>query len=190
MSTQTSIEWTEMTWNPVVGCTKVSPGCKHCYAENMARRLQAMGTPGYENGFRLSLRPEKLQEPLQRKKPTIYFVNSMSDLFHEQVPDTYIDQVFAVIHQASQHTFQILTKRAERLADYFSQRTPPANAWLGVSVEDREYGVPRIDCLRGINAAIRFLSAEPLLEDLGELNLTDIHWVIVGGESGAKARPM
>ncbi|HEP9000066.1 TPA: DUF5131 family protein, partial [Pseudomonas aeruginosa] len=106
MSTQTSIEWTEMTWNPVVGCTKVSPGCKHCYAENMARRLQAMGTPGYENGFRLSLRPEKLQEPLQRKKPTIYFVNSMSDLFHEQVPDTYIDQVFAVIHQASQHTFQ------------------------------------------------------------------------------------
>ncbi|HCL3239964.1 TPA: phage Gp37/Gp68 family protein, partial [Pseudomonas aeruginosa] len=108
----------------------------------------------------------------------------------EQVPDTYIDQVFAVIHQASQHTFQILTKRAERLADYFSQRTPPANAWLGVSVEDREYGVPRIDCLRGINAAIRFLSAEPLLEDLGELNLTDIHWVIVGGESGAKARPM
>lgn len=130
MSTQTSIEWTEMTWNPIVGCTKVSPGCKHCYAENMAYRLQAMGTPGYENGFRLSLRPEKLQEPLQRKKPTIYFVNSMSDLFHEHVPDEYIDQVFEVIQKASQHTFQILTKRAERLAEYFSKRTPPANAWL------------------------------------------------------------
>ena len=190
MSTQTSIEWTEMTWNPVVGCTKVSPGCKHCYAENMAHRLQAMGTSGYENGFRLSLRPEKLQEPLQRKKPTIYFVNSMSDLFHEHVPDDYIDQVFEVIRKASQHTFQILTKRAERLATYFSTRTPPANAWLGVSVEDREYGVPRIDCLRRIDATIRFLSVEPLLEDLGELDLTDIHWVIVGGESGPKARPM
>lgn len=162
MSTQTSIEWTEMTWNPVVGCTKVSPGCKHCYAENMAHRLQAMGTPGYENGFRLSLRPEKLQEPLQRKKPTIYFVNSMSDLFHEHVPDDYIDQVFEVIQKASQHTFQILTKRAERLATYFGSRTPPANAWLGVSVEDREYGVPRIDCLRRVNATIRFLSVEPL----------------------------
>jgi len=190
MSTQTSIEWTEMTWNPIVGCTKVSPGCKHCYAENMAYRLQAMGTPGYENGFRLSLRPEKLQEPLQRKKPTIYFVNSMSDLFHEHVPDEYIDQVFEVIQKASQHTFQILTKRAERLAEYFSKRTPPANAWLGVSVEDREYGVPRIDCLRQVDATIRFLSAEPLLENLGELDLTDIHWVIVGGESGPKARPM
>jgi len=149
-----------------------------------------MGTSGYENGFRLSLRPEKLQEPLQRKKPTIYFVNSMSDLFHEQVPDEYIDQVFEVIRQASQHTFQILTKRAERLADYFSQRTPPVNAWLGVSVEDKAYGVPRIDCLRRIDASICFLSAEPLLEDLGELDLTDIHWVIVGGGSGGEARPM
>lgn len=190
MSTQTSIEWTEMTWNPIVGCTKVSPGCKHCYAENMAHRLQAMGTPGYENGFKLSLRPEKLREPLQRKKPTIYFVNSMSDLFHEKVPDHYIDQVFEVVREATQHTFQILTKRAERLADYFSKRTPPTNAWLGVSVEDKAYGVPRIDCLRRVNATIRFLSAEPLLEDLGEIDLTDIHWVIVGGESGNKARPM
>lgn len=190
MSTQTSIEWTEMTWNPVVGCTKVSPGCKHCYAETMARRLQAMRTPGYENGFELSLRPEKLQEPLRRKKPTIYFVNSMSDLFHEQVPDNYIEAVFDVIAQSPQHTFQILTKRADRMADYFSTRKPPVNAWLGVSVEDRTYGAPRIDCLRKVDATIRFLSVEPLLEDLGEIDLTDIHWVIVGGESGPKARPM
>nr|WP_298522556.1 phage Gp37/Gp68 family protein [uncultured Halomonas sp.] len=190
MSTQTRIEWTERTWNPVVGCTKVSPGCKHCYAESMASRLQAMKTPGYENGFKLRLLPERMKEPLQRKKPTIYFVNSMSDLFHEQIPDSYIDQVFEVMHKASQHTFQILTKRAERLAEYFSDRTPPPNAWLGVSVEDKAYGVPRIDCLRQINAGIRFLSAEPLLEDLGEIDLTGIHWVIVGGESGPKARPM
>lgn len=163
MSTQTRIEWTEMTWNPVVGCTKVSPGCKHCYAENIARQLQAMGTPGYERGFRLSFRAEKLQEPLLRKKPTIYFVNAMSDLFHERVPDTYIDQVLDVIHQASRHTFQILTKRAERLAAYLSHRPPP-NAWLGVSVEDKVYSGPRIDSLRQVAATIPFLSAEPLLE--------------------------
>lgn len=190
MGTQTKIEWTEMTWNPTVGCTKVSPGCKHCYAETMARRLNAMGTPGYENGFELTLLPNRLNEPLKRKIPTIYFVNSMSDLFHEDVPFEYIDQVFATIQQANQHTFQVLTKRAERMATYFSTRKVPPNAWLGVSVEDRQYGVPRIALLRKIKASVRFLSAEPLLEDLGRLNLKGIHWVIVGGESGAKSRPM
>lgn len=190
MSTQTSIEWTERTWNPVVGCSKVSPGCAHCYAEVMARRLQAMGVKGYENGFDVTLLPKRLQEPLLRKAPTIYFVNSMSDLFHEKIPEKYIRQVFDVICRAPQHTFQVLTKRAERLAEFFGNDRPPMNAWLGVTVEDRRYGVPRIDSLRRVPAAVRFLSVEPLLEDLGELDLSGIHWVIVGGESGPKARPM
>lgn len=190
MTTISKIEWTERTWNPTVGCTKISPGCKHCYAEGMAARLQAMGTPGYENGFELTLLPQRLNDPLQRKTPTTYFVNSMSDLFHEAVPDAYIAQVFDVIRQANWHTFQILTKRADRMASFFEDKSAPQNAWLGVSVEDEKYGVPRIDHLRGVNAAIRFLSVEPLLEDLGELNLDRIHWVIVGGESGPRARPM
>jgi len=190
MTTYSRIEWTEQTWNPTVGCTKISPGCKHCYAEAMAKRLRAMGMRGYENGFRLTLMPERLAEPLERRKPTIYFVNSMSDLFHEKVPFGYIERVFDVIQQAHHHTFQILTKRAERMAAFCRGRTVPPNAWLGVSVEDRKYGVPRIDVLRGVDATIRFLSVEPLLEDLGQINLTDIHWVIVGGESGQKARPM
>lgn len=190
MTTGTNIEWTEMTWNPTVGCTKISPGCKNCYAEKMAERLMAMSTPGYENGFTLTLLPNRLDDPLRRKKPTVYFVNSMSDLFHEDVPSDYIDSVFEVITRAHWHTFQILTKRADRLAHYFETRTAPVNAWLGVSVEDRKYGIPRIDQLRTVNATVRFLSIEPLLEDLGEMNLTDIHWVIVGGESGPKARPM
>ncbi|SDK53772.1 protein gp37 [Methylophilus rhizosphaerae] len=184
------IEWTELTWNPVVGCTKISPGCKHCYAETMAGRLKAMGTPGYENGFTLTLLPNRLNDPLNRKKPTVYFVNSMSDLFHENVPFEFIDKVFETINKATQHQFQILTKRAERLAEYFSDRTPPENAWIGVSVEDKKYGVERIDHLRKVPAQIRFLSVEPLLEDVGELNLEGIHWVIVGGESGPNARPM
>lgn len=190
MSQQSKIEWTQATWNPTVGCTKISPGCKFCYAETMAKRLQAMRVHGYEHGFELVVLPERLEQPLKRKKPTTYFVDSMSDLFHEQVPDDFIAQVFNVIQQASQHRFQILTKRAERLADFFKTATPPNNAWLGVSVEDRQYGLPRIDHLRKVNAQIRFLSIEPLLEDLGEIDLTGIHWVIVGGESGAKARPM
>lgn len=156
----------------------------------MAKRLKAMGTPGYENGFALTLLPERLDDPVRRKKPTVYFVNSMSDLFHERVPDEYIDKVFAVIAQTPQHTYQILTKRAARMARYFKTRTPPSNAWLGVSVEDRKYGVPRIDHLRKVPASIRFLSVEPLLSDVGDLDLTEIHWVIVGGESGPKARPM
>jgi protein gp37 len=190
MSTQSRIEWTEQTWNPTVGCTKVSPGCKNCYAETMARRLKAIGVRGYENGFRLTLMPERLAEPLERHKPTVYFVNSMSDLFHEKVPFDYIRRVFDVMAHAPQHTFQVLTKRAERMAAFCRQITVPPNAWLGVSVENRKHGVPRIDILRTIDAGVRFLSVEPLLEDLGRIDLTGIHWVIVGGESGVKARPM
>lgn len=187
---ESAIEWTEHTWNPVTGCTKISPGCKHCYAETMTRRLTAMGAPGYENGFDLTLHPERLQQPLKRKAPTVYFVNSMSDLFHDEVPDVYIDRVLDVCRQTPQHTYQVLTKRADRLPEYFSRRECPTNVWLGVSVEDRKYGVPRIDLLRRVPAHIRFLSVEPLLEDVGALDLTGIHWVIVGGESGPKARPM
>ncbi len=187
---ESSIEWTQHTWNPVTGCTKVSPGCKHCYAEVMARRLKAMGAAGYDNGFELALHPSRLNQPLQRKSPTTYFVNSMSDLFHEEVPDTFIEQVLAVCATTPQHTYQILTKRAERLPGFFSSRHCPPNVWLGVSVEDRRYGAPRIDLLRQVRAAVRFLSIEPLLEDLGKLDLAGMHWVIVGGESGANARPM
>lgn len=190
MSTISKIEWTEMTWNPMTGCSKVSPGCKNCYAETMTKRLQAMGTNGYDNGFDISLLPERLDQPLRRKKPTVYFVNSMSDLFHEKASFSFLDEVFDVIARTPQHTYQILTKRAGRMSKYFSKRTPPKNAWLGVSVEDKKYGLPRIDKLRTIPAKIRFLSVEPLLEDLGEINIDGIHWVIVGGESGSNARPM
>jgi protein gp37 len=190
MATVTAIEWTEETWNPVTGCSKVSAGCEHCYAEVMARRLKAMRARGYDNGFELSLLPERLQQPLHKKKPTRFFVNSMSDLFHEEVPDSFLDEVFAIINQTPQHTYQILTKRAYRLPEYFGSRTLPSNVWLGVTVEDKQSGIPRIDHLRGINATVRFLSVEPLLEDLGDLNLNGIHWVIVGGESGPNARPM
>lgn len=192
MSTVSRIEWTEQTWNPTTGCTKISPGCKHCYAETMAHRLQAMGVSGYANGFKLSILPERLVEPLNRRKPTTYFVNSMSDLFHNDIPFEFLDQVFDVIKRTPQHTYQILTKRAARMRKYFvpGERLLPGNVWLGVSVENRKYGLPRIDELREIEASIRFLSVEPLLEDLGELDLTGIHWVIVGGESGPKARPM
>jgi protein gp37 len=190
MTSQSRIEWTEQTWNPTTGCTKISPGCKHCYAEAMANRLQAMGAGGYDHGFDLALHLGRLGQPLARKKPTVYFVNSMSDLFHEDIPDKFLDEVFGVIRATPQHTYQILTKRAERLPRYFAQRKCPTNVWLGVSVEDRAYGLPRIDHLRRVKAHIRFLSVEPLLEDLGDIDLSDIHWVIVGGESGPKARPM
>jgi protein gp37 len=190
MANRSRIEWTEATWNPVTGCTKVSAGCKHCYAETMAKRLHAMGTRGYENGFRLTLQPDRLEEPLRHRKPTVYFVNSMSDLYHPSVPDAFIDQVFEVIQRAPQHIFQILTKRADRLPSYFANRSVPANVWLGVSVENRRHGVPRIDLLRQVRASVRFLSIEPLLEDVGAMDLSGIHWVIVGGESGPKARPM
>ncbi len=190
MTTTSRIEWTEQTWNPAVGCTKISSGCKHCYAETMAKRLKAMGTPGYENGFTLQILPQRLLDPIKRKKPTVYFVNSMSDLFHDRIPDSYIEQVFEVIDQTPQHTYQILTKRAARMARFFKNRPVPDNAWLGVTVENRKHGVPRIDYLRKVPARIRFLSIEPLLEDIGALDLKYIHWVIVGGESGPKARPM
>ena len=190
MSTYSRIEWTEQTWNPTIGCTKISPGCKNCYAESMAKRLQAMGSRGYEDGFNLKIMPERLAAPLERKKPTVYFVNSMSDLFHEKIPFTYIDEVFEVMRKAHHHTFQLLTKRPKRMAKYAATRVVPPNVWLGVSVEDRKYGVPRIDVLRKIDSTTRFLSVEPMLEDVGDIDLTGIHWVIVGGESGRRARPM
>jgi len=190
MATSSRIEWTEQTWNPVTGCSKLSPGCAFCYAEVFAKRLQAMGVAGYKNGFAVTLHPSRLEQPLRRRKPTIYFVNSMIDLFHEDVPDAFIEQIFAVIEAAPQHRFQILTKRAERLTLFAKGRHIPANAWLGVSVENRRHGVPRIDLLRKVEAKIRFLSVEPLLEDIGSINLAGIHWVIVGGESGPRSRPM
>ena len=190
MSTKTSIEWTEHTWNPAVGCTKISAGCAHCYAEVMARRLKAMGVKGYENGFELTLLPERLGEPLKRRQPTTYFVNSMSDLFHEQIPYSYLDKIFSVIRTSPHHNFQILTKRSERMAEYFKGKIPPKNAWLGVTAENRTSGLSRLDDLRTIRASVRFVSVEPLLEDLGEMDLSGVHWVIVGGESGPNARPM
>lgn len=241
---KTSIEWTRgedgmegKTWNPVRGCTKVSPGCKNCYAETFAERFR--GVPGhpYEQGFDLRLVPDKLDEPLHWRKPCRVFVNSMSDLFHEDVPDEFIDRVFAVMALAPQHSFQVLTKRPERMREYFVRLEdrvqewdqgegeteeylitkilesdcdeaiekacrqwlyfwnarhlgwPLPNVWLGVSVENRQHGLPRIDVLRQVPAALRFLSIEPLLEDIGQLDLTGISWLILGGESGAKARP-
>ena len=187
---QSKIEWTEETWNPVIGCNEVSEGCRHCYAKVMARRLQAMGVPAYKNGFKVKMLYERLEQPLKNRKPTKYFVNSMSDLFHKDVTFEFIDRVFDVIRSTPYHTYQILTKREKRLAEYFAKRDCPKNVWLGVTVEDKKSGVPRMDYLRNIDASVRFISAEPLLEDLGELDLTGIHWVIVGGESGNQARPM
>lgn len=186
---QSKIEWTEATWNPSVGCNKISTGCKHCYAEVMARRLQAMRTPGYEKGFEFTILPDRLEMPLSIKKPTKFFVNSMSDLFHEKMPFEYLDRVFDTIRRTPQHHYQILTKRANILADYFKDRQVPDNVWLGVTVESVEVKY-RMDILRSIPAKIRFISMEPLVSDLGELDLTEIHWVIVGGESGNQARPM
>ena len=190
MSKQTSIEWTELSWNPTTGCTKVSPGCENCYAETMAHRLKAMGLKGYENGFTLTLQPDRLKEPLSRRKSSMYFVNSMSDLFHQDVPDQYIKKVLSVISKANWHTFQILTKRAKRMEQFFKNKTIPNNLWMGVTVENQKYGLPRIDHLRHTAASTRFISMEPLLEDLGLIDLSGISWVIVGGESGSKARPM
>ena len=184
------IEWTEQTWNPSAGCTKISSGCKNCYAESMANRLQAIGVKGYENGFEFNIVPSRLGEPLKRKKPTVFFVNSMSDIFHEDMPLDYLDKIFDVIKKTPHHTYQILTKRADKMFKYLSNRTIPPNIWLGVTVEDKKNGVPRIDKLRQLNATVLFLSVEPLLEDLGEINLDNIDWVIVGGESGNKARAM
>ena len=186
----TKIEWTERTWNPVTGCTKQSAGCAHCYAETMARRLHAMGLKKYSNGFEPTLHPESLDEPLAWKKGSSIFVCSMSDLFHPNVPFEFIDKVMHTIEATPQHRYQLLTKRAERMAEYFSTREVPVNAWLGVTVECRQV-LSRIDALRSIeDATVRFLSCEPLLEDLGDFDLTGIQWMIVGGESGPNARPM
>ncbi len=188
MSTRSTIEWTESTWNPLSGCTKVSPGCKHCYAERMARRLQAMGNANYRNGFALTLHEHVLGYPLRWKKPQMIFVNSMSDLFHEDVPESFIQQVFTVMRQAHWHTFQVLTKRSERLLELDMAIDWPENVWMGVSVENQDYAF-RVDHLRQTHAHVKFLSFEPLLGPL-TLDLSGIHWVIVGGESGPKARPM
>ncbi len=189
MATKSSIEWTEATWNPVTGCTKISPGCKHCYAERMSFRLQAMGQRNYTNGFKLTLHERMLEKPLSWKKPQRIFVNSMSDLFHDDVPVDFILKVFAVMQRASWHQFQVLTKRSQRLLDLNDQISWPDNVWMGVSVENQDYTF-RIDDLRKINAVTKFLSLEPLLGPLSGLNLNGINWVIVGGESGPGARPM
>jgi protein gp37 len=194
MSDKSSIEWTDATWNPVRGCTKISPGCKHCYAETFAERFRGVSGHPYEQGFDLRLVPEKLGEPLRWSSPKTVFVNSMSDLFHEGVPDDYILQVVHVMQLANWHTYQVLTKRSDRLRDLLSSKlsfvAELGHIWWGVSVEDRKFGVPRIAHLQDAPAAVRFLSIEPLLEDVGLLDLRGIHWVIVGGESGAGARPM
>ncbi|MGZ3680206.1 MAG: DUF5131 family protein [Ktedonobacterales bacterium] len=194
MSAQSKIEWTDATWNPVRGCTKISPGCKHCYALTFAERFR--GVPGhpYEQGFDLRLVSEKLFEPFQWTGSRMVFVNSMSDLFHKDVPDAYIQQVAAVMQKANWHTYQVLTKRADRMVEMlngplqFVANEP--HIWWGVSAEDRRYGLPRIDLLRTAPVRVRFLSIEPLLQDLGQINLEGISWVIVGGESGPKARPL
>lgn len=194
MSAQSTIEWTDATWNPVRGCTKISPGCAHCYAEVFAERFR--GVPGhpYERGFDLRLVPEKLAEPFRWKKPSMIFVNSMSDLFHEGVSDDYIIEVAHVMCRANWHTYQVLTKRAERLKKLLNGKLAFAaeqgHIWWGVSVENVRCGLPRIDQLRAAKAKVRFLSIEPLLESLDAINLKGIAWVIVGGESGAGARPM
>ena len=185
----TKIEWTDKTWNPVTGCTKLSIGCAHCYAEIMARRLRAMGVSKYANGFTMTLHEEVLSEPLKWKLPHTVFVCSMADLFHEDVPFSFIDQVMDTIRKAKHHRYQILTKRANRMGEYFSQATVPENAWLGVTVEATSEK-SRIDSLRKLQASIRFISCEPLIEDLGRIDLTGIDWLIVGGESGVQARPM
>jgi len=189
MATKSKIEWTECTWNPVTGCTKISPGCKNCYAERMAKRLEAMGQPNYANGFSLTVHPHVVDAPLSWKAPRVIFVNSMSDLFHEDVPLAFIQKVFDVMKRADWHQFQILTKRSGRLLQLDSSLEWPGNVWMGVSVETERYQ-HRIDDLRQTNAAVKFLSLEPLLGALPALDLTGIDWVIVGGESGPLARPM
>ena len=187
MATKSSIEWTESTWNPLTGCDKISPGCKHCYAERMAKRLKAMGQRNYRNEFELTLHPHVLEVPLRWKQPQMIFVNSMSDLFHERVPEEYIQRVFATMRSAHWHQFQVLTKRSKRLREMAGRIDWPANVWMGVSVENAKY-TARIADLRATPAKIRFLSLEPLIGEIGEIDLDGIDWVIVGGESGPKAR--
>lgn len=189
MATKSTIEWTEMTWNPVTGCTKVSEGCRHCYAERMALRLRAMGNPRYVNGFDVTLHDDLVDLPRKLRQPRLIFVNSMSDLFHDDVPEEFIGRVFETMSACPQHTFQVLTKRSRRLRDLSDKLSWPKNVWVGVSVED-ERVLGRIDDLRRVPAFVRFLSCEPLLGPLDELELPGIAWVIVGGESGPGARPM
>ena len=189
MSSMSKIEWTEATWNPVSGCSKVSSGCLNCYAERMAYRLQKMGNSNYRNGFDVTLHPHLLEAPLSWKRSRLVFVNSMSDLFHEEVSVEFIQQVFETMRRAHWHTFQVLTKRSERLVDLAPSLAWPSNVWMGVSVENSDV-VERIDHLRKVGSAVRFLSLEPLLGPLPDLNLRGIHWVIVGGESGPGARLM
>lgn len=191
---KTKIQWTERTWNPVTGCSKVSEGCRHCYAETMAKRLQGMGQKRYANGFTLTLHPEALNEPKKVKEPSMFFVCSMADLFHKDVPFEFVDAVMKTIEACSHHTFQILTKRSQRMRkffDYYYGKEIPKNLWIGVSYEERNPLFSRIQDLKSIDgAAVRFLSCEPLLSDLGDLDLSGIDLVIVGGESGPQARPM
>jgi protein gp37 len=193
MADNSAIEWTDATWNPVTGCTKISPGCDHCYAERFSERFR--GTPGhpFKSGFDLTLRPERLEQPLTWRKPRMIFVNSMSDLFHKEIPPTYIAAVFETMERANWHVFQVLTKRSSLLQRFINERyktrKAPSHIWLGVSVENRQV-TSRIAHLQRANASIRFLSVEPLLAPVGKLKLDGIHWVIVGGESGPRARPM
>ena len=194
MAEHSKIEWTDITWNPIRGCTVISPGCTHCYAETFAERFRGVKGHPYEQGFDLKRIPGKIAEPFRWTKPSMVFVNSMSDLFHEDVPEDYIVAVADVMRQANWHTYQVLTKRADRMQRLLSTRLRDYaqldHIWWGVSVENRAHGVPRIEKLRDAPAAMRFLSVEPLLENLGPLRLDGIHWVIVGGESGPRARPM
>jgi len=189
MALGSDIEWTESTWNPVTGCSKVSPGCKNCYAERMAKRLRAMGQPNYSRGFQVALHEHALSVPMMWKKPQMVFVNSMSDLFHDKVPLEFIQKVFDVMCSAKKHTFQVLTKRASRLEQLGRNLHWPSNVWMGVSVETQDY-LHRIDHLRRTSARVKFVSFEPLLEDLGRIEFDKIDWVIVGGESGPGARPI
>ena len=189
MATYSHIEWTQMTWNPVTGCTKLSPGCKHCYAERMAKRLKAMGVARYRDGFAVTLHEDLLQLPFTWKRPRLVFVNSMSDLFHRDVPLDFIQRAFDTMERCPQHTFQVLTKRSDRLREVAGDLPWPRNIWMGVSVENTTVA-PRIADLQQVPAAVRFLSVEPLLGPIDALPLEGIHWVIVGGESGPGARPM
>lgn len=185
----TKIEWTEKVWNPSIGCDKISSGCKFCYAEVFAKRLNAMGVQDYKDGFEFKILPHRLEEPLKIKKPTKFFVNSMSDLFHEDMPSEYLDKIFDIIRKTPQHIYQVLTKRDKIMLEYFSDKKVPNNVWIGVSVESSTFK-KRIDSLRKIKAKTRFISFEPLIGSIGKINLKDIHWAIVGGESGRNARPI
>lgn len=187
MGHKSKIEWTESTWNPVSGCTKISNGCENCYAERMAKRLQAMGTKGYEDGFKVTIHPESLEKPLKMKKPQMIFVNSMSDIFHKDIDDEYIIKIFEVMNKANWHTFQVLTKRPERLEQIAHKLSWTDNIWMGVTVEANDY-VERVEYLRNLDIKVKFLSVEPLIDSVDKMDYTGIDWVIVGGESGYGCR--